>query len=570
MKPRAAAPQSAPRGPLRRFAGAIFRLLPTLDELRAHWTAFLVCGGAGLLMRLPYPKLNWWWVAWIGLVPFFMELRWGRPRRVVFYMGWLFGFAFYYSNVSWLNVLIFYNPLVPLGILIMGLSMGFLIGAWALGAEACLRRAPWLAWLVAPALWVALEWWRNIGALAFPWTFLATSQFWFPPAIQIADLTGVWGLSFLIALVNWAIAMIIPPYHDIRRITWAQRFVPLGVAVVLTAGVMGYGLRALSRDYGNGEALRVAILQPGVPQKKKFASYGHPDENVQRRLQTEINQEAFAMIEAAPGAGDIDLIVLPETAFPSMAFNLQKSLLAQLRRQSREKGVPILFGASEMKITSPRGIPIEEWEEGSTYEVYNCAYLVAPTTGSLTVAPEIYRKMQLVPFGETVPYLSAIPGFAEYIVGIGQFAPGPAYTVFETPQAAFAAVICFESAFAYLFREMNRRGAEVNFVLTNDGWYEQSAGPYQHFVMSGFRAVEGRRSVVRAANNGVSAAFDPKGQIIEQIPLDRKDMLIASVPLNSGLTIYQRWGDWFAYACVALALGGLGWVAVQARKKPEG
>ncbi|GAB4313867.1 MAG: apolipoprotein N-acyltransferase [Candidatus Sumerlaeia bacterium] len=509
-------------------------------------------------MRLPYPKFNWWWVAWFGLVPLVFELRWRRPLRVVFFMGWAFGFTFYYSNVSWLNVLIYYNRLVPVGIVLLGLAMGFVTGVWALGAELLARHVPRLAWLLAPALWVALEWWRAVGQLAFPWTYLATSQYWWTPIIQMADVTGVWGLSFLIVLVNWALAHVLPPYYDMNRLSFVRRFLPLGVAAVLVASAFGYGMWALGRAEGDGRTLRVAVIQPNVPQKKKFASYSHPDPNEQRRLQTQINMEAVEMIEAVARRG-VALIVLPESAFPSPLFNLQKTLVHQLQRLSREAGAPLLFGANEMKITSRFGVPLERWEEGASYQVFNCAWLLTggdsgdEAHGGL----QLYRKMLLVPFGETVPYLSAIPGFAEHIVGIGSFTPGTRPTVFRIKGVAFSAVICFESAFPQLLAEMNRRGAQLNFVLTNDGWYETSAGPYQHLVLSGFRAVEGRRAVVRAANNGVSAIFDPWGRLVREIPLNVKDTMIADVPLNSRITFYQRWGEWFAYVCLLGSGAGL-------------
>jgi apolipoprotein N-acyltransferase len=516
---------------------------PTKKKTRIllHWKeaweqrkAFALATLAGLLLILPFPKFGFWWLAWVGMVPLFIAIRDQSPR-LAFYLGFVFGFVFYYGNIFWLNTLIDYNDFVPIGIVLLGIYLAFYAALFALLTSLLRRRAATFSFFIIPAVWVVLEYVRSLGRLAFPWAYLSSSQYRILPLIQIADLTGTYGVTYLIVICNLAIADVIGGIraHAALRQAWKTL-----VVLALLAASLAYGGFAMHRTYADGKSLNVAIVQPSVPQLRKLLSYLSDDADLRNRISAQMISQLVAMIRAQQGRG-VDLFVLPESAITETGFNFDVPLRQFLERLAHEMNASIFLGADNRT----------SLEENAT--VYNSAWLIDPESGFY---PKPYNKIQLVPFGEHVPYFNVIPYLQEIIINIGSFTEGSDYTLFPCKGLKFGAVICFESSFARLLRRFVRDGADFLVVITNDAWYGRSAGAYQHTSLSVFRAIENRRYVVRAANTGISCFIAPTGAIASHLRLFESATLRGEIRASKHLTFYTRYGDIFAKILFLLVL----------------
>jgi apolipoprotein N-acyltransferase len=534
------------------FLKRILVLLPSMGELRQERSAYLLALASGLIMRLPFPRFNCWWLAWIGLVPLLYALQ-QRKAKSGFYIGLLFGFAFYYTNVFWLNSLTRFNPFVPIGIVIAGLYLALYGALFGWAATHLLRHLPRCGFLVIPAAWVVLEYVRTLGVFAFPWAFLSASQHNNLVAIQIADITGTYGTSFLIVLVN---AVIAEALYRVLHHTGRISLVKPAIAAALLAIVIVYGNVAIGKSYASGKALRVGVIQPSVPQNTKLASYMSPIEEERIRLSSELFSQLVSMLEANQAKG-VELFVLPETAITEIAFAKDTELHRYLESLARRLNASLFFGADNTVPLDAKGHPVEDYQQAVDVMAYNSAWLIDRKTG---LSPNVYNKIQLVPFGEHVPYFDAIPYFQEMIVQVGSFEEGRESTIFECEGVRFGAMICFESSFAYLARRLVRHGAQFLAVITNDAWFNRSAGPYQHDSLAPFRAIESRRYLVRCANTGISRIITPTGQTVVRLPLYARDSFVSTIRAQDGLTFYVRYGDIFVVLCVILVASAAGWI----------
>jgi apolipoprotein N-acyltransferase len=357
----------------------------------------------------------------------------------------------------------------------------------------------------------------------FPWGLLGYSQYSVLPVIQIAEVTGVYGVSFVVVAVNAALA-------GTLMLTWRRGATGIGVAGALLVGVLAFGGQRLGEVTPRQE-VSVALIQPSIEQPLKW----DPAHQV-----TTLNIHLGLTRRAA--AGRPGLIVWPETAAPT-ALRRDPELQRTLADIVREEGSPILVGSLDVADDLP----------GAPPRYSNAAFLVG--AGGIVGR---YDKIHLVPFGEYVPMSSVIGfvrGWAEFI---SDLEPGRTPTVFQGPPAPFGVVICYEGIFPELVRRFIRGGAQFMVNMTNDAWFGRTSGPWQHLSMYPFRAVEHRVAIVRAANTGVSAFIAPSGRIARQLHLFDRGVLRDSIPLRRGQTLYTRLGDWFAYACLAMSVLCLG------------
>ncbi|MBN1868519.1 apolipoprotein N-acyltransferase [Candidatus Sumerlaeota bacterium] len=536
---------------------------------RAQWRALArplaVCAGSGLLWRFAYPPFEWSWIAWFALAPFLAVLRNRTPKEGA-WLGLCFGFFFFYPNLTWLNTLSDVNPLAPLGIVAVALICALFTVLFGAAAAAALSLAPRLGFLLVPALWTAQEYLRSLGELGFPWIYLGHTQANRIVLIQLCDLTGVYGVSFLTALVNQALADTWLVARSTPR-TWGRAGAEWGFALLLLGAAILYGvveLRSASQasDSATAAPVRVLLVQPGVPQSVKLASYADPDPAVRDRMQTRMKEGLKTLLERARsdrrarGEAAPDLCVLPESAITHPYFNIAESERSLAMELQEIAGCPLFFGANRFE--PPAGtaeIDIEALERG---KMYNSAYLV----DSSGIRAETYDKIHLVPFGEYASYFDVIPGFTEYILGIGSFAPGRTFRTFSIASGHFGAVVCFESCFPYLFRRFDRKGVDWMMVITNDAWYKTSSGARRHQIQSVFRAVEMRRPMVRVANTGISCVIDPWGRTSCVLALREGEGKygVASVPnrraaFDDSHTVYMRaWGEWFSWLCLVVSV----------------
>ncbi|MGH7386744.1 MAG: apolipoprotein N-acyltransferase, partial [Candidatus Rokuibacteriota bacterium] len=419
----------------------------------------IVLAASGVLGALAFPKTNWSLLAWIWLVPALVSGA-TRPRGAALRDGWLAGTVFYVVLLRWLDhTFLHYSaipwPLTWLPITALAAYCGLYLGALAC-AVAWLRGrlgvGPALA--LTPALWVVGEWLRGWLMGGFPWGLLGYSQSAQLPVIQIAELGGVYAVSFLIVAVNAALAALFVPGP---RRAWPGA----ATAVILLAAGLGFGVHALARaSTDDGGSVEVAVIQPSIEQTAKWDPARHAQI---LGIYEQLTREAA---RARPA-----IVLWPETA-TTIFLRGDPVLLERLTRLSEEVGTPLLVGSIDRR-DGPRG------------QFLNSAFLL---TGQGITAK--YDKIHLVPFGEYVPLaglLGFVKGWAEFI---SEFGAGDTETVFPLPGAAFGTVICYEVIFPELFRGFVVGGAGFMANITNDAWFGETSGPWQHLGMLPLRAVE--------------------------------------------------------------------------------
>jgi apolipoprotein N-acyltransferase len=351
----------------------------------------------------------------------------------------------------------------------------------------------------------------------------------------MVEVTGVYGLSALLVLFNMAVAGVL-----VERGRRLRALVP--ALVVLTALVVGLPLAgrwrvaALAARPVAGR-LRVALAQGNVEQDHKWDPV-YQDETVAR----------YRELTAAAAGERPALVVWPETATPFF-FQEPGALRDEVLAIATGNHVHLLFGS-----------PAARAGLDGTIEVLNRAYLVSPAGREAGV----YDKMQLVPFGEYVPYRSVLFFVDKIVTAVGTIVAGSTPTVFEVPGGRFGVVICYEDVFPTVTRRFLQGGADFLVNITNDAWYGRTAAARQHLAQATFRAVENRVPLVRAANTGISAVIDADGRVRWQSDLFETTWHAEEITWTGVRTFYARHGDVFAWACALASLGAFGYGARRA------
>jgi len=274
---------------------------------------------------------------------------------------------------------------------------------------------------------------------------------------------------------------------------------------------------------------RVSVIQGNIEQSDKWDP----------ALQYSATKK-YLDLSASVTAEKPDLVVWPETAAP-FYFLYDTALTEKVQRGIAETGVSFLIG-------SPSLMQVDD-----SIEYYNSAYLVGPDG----IVSGKYDKVHLVPFGEYVPLKKWLPFLGKIVEHVGDFQPGKKGTIISLNGQSIGVLICYELIFPYLSRAEVKNGAGLLVNITNDAWYGKTSAPYQHFSMAAFRAVENRRALVRAANTGISGFIDPSGRIISSTAIFEDAVMTRNVPILREITFYTRFGDLFAFICLAAAASTL-------------
>jgi len=516
---------------------------------------------SAFLLILSFPPFNLWPFAWIAFVPLFFALEDQKPLGS-FLISYLTGFVFFLGTIYWLV-----HVSLP-GMILVAAYLALYFGFFGLVIKSLLsnrltsslrgskateaislkdrllrplgpRNDEFLEPLfLIPAAWVALEWARSYVFTGFGWALLGYSQSYNLPAIQIADVTGVYGVSFLVIMFNAAIFLAIKNLRNKKEF-----LIPAVMTAVLMTAVMVYGLLRLNNVF-TGEKLKVSVVQGNISQDQKWDA----------RF-TEQIIEKYGALTTLSAAERPDLIIWPETSVPGFIEN-QKGLLEWVKGLAVAADAPLLVGA-------PR------YEEVNGRELYyNSAFLFLKNG----FIDRHYDKMHLVPFGEYVP-LKNLFFFVHRFAPrpIGDFVGGKEFTVFRFPiersvkekdhnwklmkKVGFGCLICFEDIFPDLARGLVKNNAGFLVNITNDAWFGRSSAAYQHAQASVLRAVENRVNVIRAANTGLSCFIDQKGRIVSKVSKGDKDLFIDGfksheIVLSRTRTVYTAYGDIFAYLCI--------------------
>jgi len=497
----------------------------------------VLAGFSGALLTASFPSIGLPWLAWIALVPLMISLK-GQSLKSGFRLGLLTGGVHYLTLLYWLvhtlmtfGHLPFYLSVPILFLLVVYMALYPAIFAAAF-TWAGTRPVGFLS--AMPAVWVALEYFRSFFLSGFPWEFMGYSQYRQITLIQAADMTGVYGISFVILSVNVAGFLLWEYLSEKRssRTFQKRRSAAGGIAVsfLLVLYVLGYGqwrISSLDAGISKSPTRKIAVVQGNIDQTVKWDP----------AFQISTTEKYIALSKSAIPSSP-DLIVWPETAAP-FYFLHNAGPTEMVMKGVRETGTSFLIG-------SPSFIR----RDVKKADYFNSAFLIDPNGNVIGK----YDKVHLVPFGEYVPLQKWFPFIGKLVEEVGDFKSGRKGQTLPWGEFPLGIQICYEMIFPDLSREMARNRAAFLINMTNDAWYGKTSAPYQHFSMAVFRAVENRRSLIRSANTGISGFIDPAGRIIVSTPLFEEAVITRSMPVLKTESFYTRYGDVFALTCMAISI----------------
>jgi apolipoprotein N-acyltransferase len=497
----------------------------------------MLLSGAALSFAMPPSGL---WFLFLALAPLFIVVATAERPKAAFWFGFYFAIGFFTLHLFWLPSSLskdfggFIWATFPPMILILGCFWGIVTYfSRFLGGQG------YATLLLLPPFWLLMEWARTHGPFAFPWGSLG--YLWLgTPVAQASDLAGSYGLSLLTLIISGLLAA---PFiqtgestvgFGIRRrgskAWWGipVSFVLLGLAVV-------YGLIRLEQPLP--ELDRTVLLVQGNTDPLGRMQGTSDDITVY----TTLTKNAVTTLVQPP-----DLVVWPEGAVIGEAARdgLEGDAGAPLRERLQESA------GNASLIT---GMSVGEWS-GDVYLGYNRVYGLADAT-----ITDQYDKIGLVPFGERLPFFNILlpvyrPIYSLFGLAAGTRVSGELAKPLTISDLTAAVYICYESAFPHIVRQQVRRGGEVLINITNDAWFGSGAGAEQHFLMGTMRAIETKRYLLRAGNDGVTAVVDPHGRTLTRLERHISASLPGEYALMTGQTLYVRWGDWIIWVVLVFAL----------------
>lgn len=489
------------------------------------WIALALSVLAGTMEFVGFVGFGIFPLAWIALVPVLVAVR-GEPLKRAFLYGMVFGTIAHAGGYYWVAQMLEQFGGLPAPLAYLGLFLLCAYQAIAFAALLVLVRVGEQRLKLAPiwtmvAAYPAIEF---LFPLLFPF-YIGNSQYRFTALTQIVDVTGMLGLTALIALLNGAFYELVDARLSRRRIVVSRVVTPLSVfAMVILYGLVR--LSAIDSEMASAPKLSVAIVQANLG-AKDTADKAH--EFARRHLEM-----SRAAVAAHPR---LDLLVWPETAYntliPRDEMNVHRRVLLGIDK-------PLLFGA----LTA------------NDKEVWNSAILTSPT-GAIVGR---FDKVELLAFGETIPFVDTFPSIRGWFPRSSTFARGTTFRNLVLGRWSLMPTICYEDILPAFVRRLWREAgpADVLVNITNDSWYGDSHEPWIHLVLATFRSIETRRSLIRATNTGVSAIIDPAGRIAAHTGQWTQETLVAEVPMieDGRTTIYQRIGDVLGWiSCVAVIAG---------------
>jgi len=500
-------------------------------SIRGELKPFILSASGAILLVLAYPRFNISVFAWLSFVPLFLAIRnQNGLKRLA--SGFIFGFIFFYGTLYWINnsVIVYGGVKWYVSIFIVAILVTYLALYMSLFVLLLPILRPYLfnSYLItAPALFVSLEHLRSWFFTGFGFSSLGYSQSYNLPIIQIADITGQYGVSFVIILVNAGIYSIFAEDK-----TKGEKIRTIAVICSVFFAMLVYGFITLNSTK-EAPTIRSSVIQPDIPQDVKNERWGKKsiwEDCVELTLKTAKDKP--------------EIVVWPESATGTI-FNDSFELHKQLSRLTKALGCDIILGSVYRK---------------GGKEIFNTAFHISKN-GKVK---NRYDKIHLLPFGEYMPLPKIFFFISRLVPAISDFSPGKEYKLFTLNESRknyrkikFSVTICYESLFPNMMRRFVKRGAFFLINISNDAWFGKTAGPYQHFDVNIFRAIENRIPIIRSANTGISGFIDKYGRVIQRTPTFTKTHISSELELRNEVTFYTRFGDIFAYLCMLIAICAL-------------
>jgi len=514
-----------------------------------HKSAWLLAIGSGILQVLVFPRPGLSFLCWVALAPLIyaiLRAREGDATQLLtdeafsylvparpwqgFLLGTLSGTLFYLGSCYWVVTVMHQHGGISRGVsVLLMLAFAFVLGlhhgafglllAWAARSRPGYNRR---ALALAPFFWVSVEMLRAYG-VSYPWQLLGTAQVNNIPLARIASVTGVWGVSFEIALVNAAFAAI---FLVPRARRLAMLLAALAAAVALQSTQL-IKLEPFPAEYS------ATLVQQNVP-----LDFDWTAQSYEQKL------DEFEQMSRMPQQGGAtQVVVWPEA--PTPFFTNDTRFVATTARIARENHAYVIAGS------------LGEPPPGNTgrEDVFNSAVLVAPDGNPAGR----YDKIHLVPFGEYIPFARWLRFAQSLTHAAGTFLRGTRREPLLLGGHKYGVFICYESIFPSEVRVFAQRGAEVFVNISNDTWFGDGGAPWHHLDIARMRAIENHRWLLRCTNSGITAVIDPYGRVTQQLPRKQALSLNANYGLMTGVTFYTRCGDWFPALCVIISLAGLLW-----------
>ncbi len=538
-------------------------------KLRRKDRLLLILSGIFLGVSFPPFPFPFTILMLIALVPYFIVVeRRGKLLEInsaTYLTAFVFGLITIYWVGSWQKesdpflmisgaLLLFVNPVF------------FLIPSTLLYFSRKIFPA-WVTLFLFPLFWVSYEYVYMLTDLSFPWLTLGNGLPHFTSFIQAADIVGTLGLSLIVVFINVLLYKGLSFYPLKRKYS----FLHFGLGITLILIMIIYGAYRLNTFKISNKTVRVGLIQPNLDPWEKWSGG-----SVDQLTHSYLEMSRKAVKEGA------ELVVWPETALPVFLMSgLYRNAQDSIFDFTRENGVYILSGMPDIRYDEKGpGLPADSKYNPNGnfyYRTYNAIFLFSPYTREI----QRYGKMKLVPFGERVPFVDTFPFLGDLIkwgVGITGWNVGKDTLVFTVPlkiknetgsqdTLKLNGLVCYESIYPDFVASFVKKGAQLITVVTNDSWYGNSSGPYQHKEMSVLRAVENRRSVLRAANGGISCYINPLGITKIQSKMFTKDIIVEDVPVETGETFYTKTHSLIPTLCSVFSLWVIGIIILKKLKE---
>jgi len=482
------------------------------------------------ILILAFPKFNIFPLAWVALVPFIIVLHGITPGKGFWY-GISFGIVFSMSLFIWVY------PVAVEGWIFASIFYALPFGVFGAVAAYFYKNTESTDYLkrliFIPSAYVLIaEYLKALKPMGMTCGVLAISQYKFLPIMQISDIFGVFGVSWLIVLFNAYLAEIIIMY-GVRPSGCVrpdpQKKLDLVIPPLIVILCLFYGFYKLSANYKTGEPFKISIVQPNINQDVKW-DRSYFDETLNKL--SALTEKA---VPEKPGLEKPSLVIWPETALPDVLL-LNYNLSSTINTFVNNNRINLLTGSLDFY--------------GN--KLYNSAFLIVPDN----FVKEKYDKMHLFPMGEYNPLKDILPHFKE-LDRIGKYSIGKKHTVFDVESRKFSTLICLESIFSYLSRDAVLKGAQFLVTITNDAWFGRTNAAEQHLALSAARAIENRVYMVFAANTGYSAFIDPCGRIYKVSNLFEDAVLTDYIYMANKRSIFTRFGEWFIIICLIITVSGI-------------